>query len=63
MVKDGGIVTVLNAATGDRLQEERLPGIGSYAASPVSGDGKIYSDFTPVESGKSLDIAGVSCTF
>lgn len=42
MVKDGGIVTVLNAATGDRQQEERLPGSGSYAASPVTGDGKVY---------------------
>jgi outer membrane protein assembly factor BamB len=42
MVKDGGIVTVLDAATGERQQEERLPGGGSYAASPVTGDGKVY---------------------
>jgi outer membrane protein assembly factor BamB len=42
MVKDGGIVTVLDARTGDRQQEERLPGAGSYAASPVTGDGKVY---------------------
>jgi outer membrane protein assembly factor BamB len=42
MVKDGGIVTKLDAATGRLLQEERLPGMGSYYASPVAGDGKLY---------------------
>jgi outer membrane protein assembly factor BamB len=47
MVKDGGIVTVLNAATGERLSEERLPGQGNYAASPVLGDGKIYFASVP----------------
>ncbi len=42
MVKDGGIVTKLDAASGRLLQEERLPGLGSYYASPVTGDGKVY---------------------
>lgn len=42
MVKDGGIATKLDAATGRVLQEERLGGIGSYYASPVTGDGKVY---------------------
>jgi outer membrane protein assembly factor BamB len=42
MVKDGGIVTKLDAATGRVLQEERIPGPGSYYASPVTGDGKVY---------------------
>ncbi len=42
MVKDGGIVTKLDAATGRVLEEERLPGSGGYYASPVAGDGKIY---------------------
>ena len=42
MVKDGGIVTRLDAATGRRLSDERLPGPGSYYASPVAGDGKVY---------------------
>ncbi len=42
MVKDGGIVTKLDAATGQLLQQERLPGIGGYYASPVTGDGKVY---------------------
>ena len=42
MVKDGGIVTKLEAASGHVLQEERLPGLGGYYASPVTGDGKVY---------------------
>jgi len=42
MVKDGGIVTKLDAATGQVLQEERAGGVGGYYASPVAGDGKVY---------------------
>ncbi len=42
MVKDGGIVTKLDAATGHLLQEERVSGIGNFFASPVMGDGKVY---------------------
>lgn len=42
MVKDGGIVTKLDAATGELLHQERLPGLGSYYASPVIGDGKVW---------------------
>ena len=42
MVKDGGIVTKLDAASGKLLQEERVPGMGNYFASPVVGDGKVY---------------------
>jgi outer membrane protein assembly factor BamB len=42
MVKEGGIVTKLDAATGELLQEERLPGFGNYFASPVAGDGRVY---------------------
>jgi outer membrane protein assembly factor BamB len=42
MVKDGGVVTKLDANTGQLLQEERLPGPGGYYASPVAGDGKVY---------------------
>lgn len=41
MVKDGGIVTKLDVTTGSILQEERLPGGGSYFASPVAAGGKI----------------------
>jgi outer membrane protein assembly factor BamB len=42
MVKDGGIITKLDAATGRLLQEERAAGLGGYYASPVAGDGKVY---------------------
>jgi outer membrane protein assembly factor BamB len=42
MVKEGGIVTKLDVATGKLLQEERVPGFGNYFASPVVGDGKVY---------------------
>ena len=42
MVKEGGIVTKLEADTGNMLQEERVPGFGNYFASPVAGDGKVY---------------------
>jgi outer membrane protein assembly factor BamB len=42
MVKDGGIVTKLDAATGHLLQEERVPAVGNYFSSPVVGDGKVY---------------------
>jgi outer membrane protein assembly factor BamB len=42
MVKEGGIVTKLEAKSGELLQEERVPGIGNYFASPVAGDGRVY---------------------
>ncbi|HEY3857358.1 MAG TPA: PQQ-binding-like beta-propeller repeat protein [Verrucomicrobiae bacterium] len=42
MVKEGGIVTKLDAGTGLQLQEERVAGLGNYFASPVAGDGKVY---------------------
>ncbi len=42
LVKDGGIVTVLNADDGELIKQARSPGQGSYYASPVAGDGKMY---------------------
>jgi outer membrane protein assembly factor BamB len=42
MVKDGGIVTKLDAASGSLLSEERVAGFGNYFASPVVGDSKAY---------------------
>jgi outer membrane protein assembly factor BamB len=47
LVKDGGIVTKLDAANGELLQEERVPGMGNYFASPVAGDGKVYFSSEP----------------
>ena len=42
MVKDGGIVTKLEADSGRMLQEERLPGLGGYYASPVIDRDRIF---------------------
>ena len=43
MVKTGGIVTSLDAATGKLLKEGRAPGApGEYYASPVAADGKVF---------------------
>jgi len=42
MVKEGGIVTRLDAASVELLQEERVPGFGNYFSSPVAGDSKVY---------------------
>lgn len=39
-VNDAGVVTCWEAATGDVVWQERLP--GNYAASPVAADGRIY---------------------
>jgi outer membrane protein assembly factor BamB len=42
-VKDGGILTTLNATTGEPIKTARLPGSGAYYSSPVAADGKVYS--------------------
>jgi outer membrane protein assembly factor BamB len=47
MVKEGGIVTKLDVASGQLLQEERVGGLGNYFASPVAGDGKVYFSSEP----------------
>jgi hypothetical protein len=41
-VKNGGIVTSLNAASGEDLKTARVEGTGNYYASAVAGDNKIY---------------------
>ncbi|MBI3693916.1 MAG: PQQ-binding-like beta-propeller repeat protein [Acidobacteria bacterium] len=44
IVKDGGILTSLDPATGAILKQGRLRGApGTYYSSPVAADGKIYS--------------------
>jgi outer membrane protein assembly factor BamB len=40
MTGDVGVLTVVDAKTGERVYQERLGGV--YTASPVAGDGKIY---------------------
>ena len=42
MVKDSGIVTVLNSRNGQVLQQLRAVGRGNYFSSLVAGDGKVY---------------------
>src|SRR5262249_53595652 len=43
LVKTGGILTTLDARTGQPVKQDRLPfGGGDYYSSPVGGDGKVY---------------------
>jgi outer membrane protein assembly factor BamB len=42
MVKDSGIVTILDTANGEMLHRGRAEGRGNYYASLVAGDGKVY---------------------
>ncbi len=42
-VKDGGIFCCLDAKTGAPRKQARLPATDSYYASPVAGDGKVYT--------------------
>jgi len=41
-VRDGGICTSLEAASGKPGKTARLRGVGTYYSSPAAGDGKIY---------------------
>lgn len=43
-LRNGGILTSMNPATGELLKMARLSGApGAYAASPVGGDGKLFA--------------------
>ena len=42
MVKDSGIITTVDVATGKQLQQMRAAGQGNYYASLVAGDGKVF---------------------
>ena len=41
-IKDGGILTCLDAATGKPQKSGRVMGTSNYYASPAAGDGKVY---------------------
>ena len=43
LIKDGGVATVLDGATGKLVKQARGRGEGNHYASPVGGDGKIYT--------------------
>jgi outer membrane protein assembly factor BamB len=40
--QDAGVVTCLEAKTGQEVWRERLPGSGNYSASPVHAAGRLY---------------------
>src|SRR5258706_329434 len=43
MLNDRGVLTTLDAATGEMLRQDRVRGLSdNYYASPVAGDGKIF---------------------
>jgi outer membrane protein assembly factor BamB len=42
VVKDGGILTCLDAASGQATKSGRVMGTGNYYASPAGGDAKVY---------------------
>ena len=62
LIKDGGILTAVDAKTGEILKQGRLPGaIDTYYASPVVGAGHIYllskgGKMTVVKAGPSWEI-------
>ena len=41
-IKDSGILSCLDAATGQAFKTGRVIGTANYYASPVGGDGKVY---------------------
>jgi outer membrane protein assembly factor BamB len=59
MASDVGGVTAVDAATGQRVWQHRIPGI--FSASPVAGDGKIYfvsetGDVVVLRAGRTPDV-------
>ena len=63
MVKNGGILTSLDAKTGKRTRRARISGRGNYYASLVAGDGKIFACneagvMTIIKAGKSWSVIG-----
>ena len=61
LIKNGGILSCLSAETGTLHFQERLDAGGPYYASPVAGDGKIYTAsargvVTVFEAGDALEV-------
>jgi len=40
--QDTGVVSCLEAKTGELIWRERLPGLGNYSASPIYAEGRLY---------------------
>jgi outer membrane protein assembly factor BamB len=49
MIRDGGVVTAYDLQTGDEIYQKRVAASGTYYASPVAADGRIY--FTSLADG------------
>jgi outer membrane protein assembly factor BamB len=66
LVKDGGIVTALDAGSGKTLKEGRSPqALGEYHASPVAADNKIFLASTEgkisvLKAGAAWEVLGVN---
>ncbi len=66
MVKDGGIITSLDPATGATLKQGRSPkALNEYFASPVAADGKVYTlnsegKMTVLQAGAQWEILAVN---
>jgi outer membrane protein assembly factor BamB len=66
MVKNGGIITSLDLATGQPLKEGRTQGApGEYFASPVAADGKVFVSsvggrVTVLKAGDQWEVLGVN---
>ena len=43
LIKNGGVLTCLNARTGERVYRMRTPGRGTHYASPLIADGKLFT--------------------
>jgi outer membrane protein assembly factor BamB len=66
MMKEGGILTALDPATGEVTRQGRLTGaLGAYFASPVAADDKIYAlshegKLTVIKPGRQWEILAVN---
>ena len=66
LVKDGGIITTLDAATGQLLKQGRAEkALGEYYASPIAADGKVYlasteGKVTVLKAGREWEVLGVN---
>lgn len=66
LVKDGGIITALDAATGQVLKQGRTDkALGEYFASPIAADGKLFlasteGKVTVLKAGRQWEVLGVN---
>jgi outer membrane protein assembly factor BamB len=66
MVRDGGVITALNPATGQLLKEGRSrDALGEYYASPIAADGKVFlssgdGKITVLQAGGQWQVLGVN---